>query len=476
MNLSDLLRRHAESTPDALAYVGDGIAFTYRDLDTLIDTVAQRALDASVRPGHRVSLAIRRDLPILTAILALARIGAVSINRLDREDPCDVCMATPENGPSTVARTIDVTEDWFTRAAASREGPVTPFAGGDAVCRIFRTSGTTGKPKFVAMTHASLLQRLALRARASPLPSPVRSLSMVRPGSSYGFQVTMRVLSEGGTVVDAPYLNGLPAAIVRQRVNYLTISPGILAPLIAQMQPGEGPFPSLALVEVSGARLTAPLARAASTRVSPHLVLLYGSTESGIVAIAPYPEIAGRDGAVGHVVPGVEVEAVDAAGMPVARGTDGILRFRGETVATEYADGSGHAKAFRGGWFYSGDMGRIDADGVLVIAGRTDERINIGGEKLAPEVIEQFAVSLPGIVDAAAFAFPSSLGIDRVGIAIVAGPGFEFEPFKERCNAELGIFSPAIVLNMAAIPRNENGKVPRHALVKLVPAAAQATD
>lgn len=476
MNFSGILRDRAKTDPDAIAYVRtDGGALTYADLEALVDAFARRALDTGVRPGERIAVALMRDLPVLAAILALARIGAVSVNRLDPAQPCDRCLAAPAAGPSTSAPTTVVRRDWFiVPPVAARLEPLQMHEGDRTVCRYFTTSGTTGSPKLVPLTHEQVAGRVMLRRRAVPMQGQARLLSMIRPHSGYGLQVALRVLAEGATIVEAPLLAQLPETIVRERVDHLVLSPGILAPLVAQLAPGEGPFPGLRAVEVSGGLLTEALARVATERVSPHLNVLYGSTEAGVIATAPLRDVAGRPGMVGYVATGIDVEVIDDHGVAQPPGTDGALRFRSATVAVGYVDGSGSTSTFRDGWFHSGDFGRVDVDGALTMAGRIDERINVGGDKRTPESIEDFALGLPGVADAVAFAFPSALGIDRVAMAIVTGPGFDFEAFRTRCATGLGMFSPEIVLRMAVIPRNENGKPLRRELARRLPPAPGA--
>jgi len=250
--------------------------------------------------------------------------------------------------------------------------------------------------------------------------------------------------------------------------------PGILSAMIARMPPGIGPFPSLEFVEISGSRLTDQLAELAFRRVSPNLITLYGSTEAGLIAIGPVRDILGIPGAVGRLIPGVVVQIVDDAGNPLPPDTEGTLRLRDDGGHSYYGD-SGPATAFRDGWFYSGDLARLTHDGMLVIGGRADQIINVGGGKVAPEKLEHKVLAFPGVADVAAFAVPSrTANIDRVAMAIVIGPGFDFATFQARCREELGVFAPETVLRMDAIPRNENGKVSRQDLQALAAAHAAA--
>ena len=476
MNATDPIRQHARSTPDAPAFIlDDRPPLSYADYDAVLDAIARRLLDAGVRPGHSVALAVHRDFALFTLGLALARIGATGFASKAPEDPCDFRVVSRGVAPSPHAPTLQVDKLWFQAPAAGARGaPLATHQDGTALFHIFRTSGTTGRAKALGLSHDDILSRADRRRRALSLPQPGRAMTKVRPAASYGFQFLLRVLLEGGAIVDAPALDDVPGAIGRHRVNYLVMPPGILSAMIARMPPGIGPFPSLEFVEISGSRLTDQLAELAFRRVSPNLITLYGSTEAGLIAIGPVRDILGIPGAVGRLIPGVVVQIVDDAGNPLPPDTEGTLRLRDDGGHSYYGD-SGPATAFRDGWFYSGDLARLTHDGMLVIGGRADQIINVGGGKVAPEKLEHKVLAFPGVADVAAFAVPSrTANIDRVAMAIVIGPGFDFATFQARCREELGVFAPETVLRMDAIPRNENGKINRQDLQALAAAHAAA--
>ena len=478
MNATDPIRQHARSTPDAPAYIlDDRPTLSYRDFDAVLEGIAQRLLDAGVHPGQRVALALHRDFAFVAVALAAARIGAIGFTAYSPDEACDFRIASRGAAPSTLAPTIAVDKQWFLPPdGGARGAPVAMHPGGSVLFHIFHTSGTTGRPKALAMSHDDILRRAERRRSAFAVPHPVRMLAKVRPVASYGFQVMLRVLFDGGAVVDAPALEGMAGAITRHRVTFLVAPPGILSGMIAVMRPDEGPFPTLHVVEVSGSRLSEQLAEVAAQRVCPNIVTMYGSTEAGLIAVASAREAGHIPGAVGRIIPGVVAEIVDDSGTPLPPDTEGALRLRADSAQT-YLDDSGPTDAFRDGWFYSGDIGRITRDGFLVIAGRADERINVGGGKVTPEFLEHAALAIPGVIDAAAFAVPSRFaGFDRVAMAIVTGPAFDFAAFQARCREKLGVYAPETVLRMEAIPRNENGKVKRQDLKDLAAAHAVAAE
>ena len=480
MNITDAIRRQAEATPDAVAAVSDHRPdISYGDFDAMIDAIARRALDVGVRPGGRVAIdGMLGDVPFLTVALALARIGALSFHPRAPDERVDAVIASPARSSDGRAPRLDVDAGWFVAPPRGpRPPPLPSHQDGASIFRIFQTSGTTGTPKRVPMSHDRIARRVAGRIECMTLPKPLRTMSKIRTVSAYGFLTCLRTLWEGGTIVEAPRrgddADAIGDAIARHRVTNFVVPPGVLGPMILGMREGLGPFPSLDVVEVSGSRLTDQLARIAIERISPNLMSLYGSTETGVVSVAPVRDVMGRPGAVGRIVPGMEVQAVDDAGAPSPPEAEGRLRFRSEMCATSYADENGPSRAFRDGWFHSRDVGRVASDGMLVLGGRLDERINVGGVKIAPETLEERVLELPDILDVAAFAYPTSLGVDRVGLAIVVRKSFEFDRFKAQCTKKLGVFAPGVVLRVDAIPRNEVGKTSRARLAALVPASAR---
>lgn len=477
VNITEPIRQHARTTPDAPAYLTDDRPpISYGDLDAMIDAVVARLLDAGVRPGQRAALALHRDLAFVIVALALARLGAAGFASNAPDEACDVRVASRGLGVSSHAPTILVDKPWFQVPARDARGATRALhPGGDALGHVFRTSGTTGRSKAVPMTHDAILRRAERRRRAVVLSQPARVLAKVRPSAAYGFQVMMRVILDAGAIVDAPPVERLGDAIERHQVTYLVTPPAVLSVFIASLRADEGPFRSLEVLEVSGSRLTEPLAALAARRVCSNVVSLYGSTEAGLIAVAPVRELVGVPGAVGRIVPDVVAEIVDEAGHPLPPDAEGTLRLRVNDVQS-YLDDTDGSSSFRDGWFYPGDTGRITHEGLLAIVGRADERINVGGGKVAPEEVENSVLGIPGIVDAAAFAMPSRVsGIDRVALAIVTGPGFDFPTFQSRCGEALGVFTPETVLRMDAIPRNENGKVRRQELRKIAAAHAEAS-
>ena len=170
-------------------------------------------------------------------------------------------------------------------------------------------------------------------------------------------------------------------------------------------------------------------------------------------------------GAAGRPVPGVWIDIVDDAGQPVAAEESGEIRVFSDRQSEGYlGDPEATAAAFRDDGFYSGDLGRMTVDGILVVEGRLDDRMDLGGVKFLPEALEEVAMSYPGVHDAAAYSTPDEQGINVCWLAVAAADDFDREGLVSRIS-DCGRDLPAVRIAWTAnIPRNAMGKVERRRL------------
>ncbi len=472
MNITDPIRRHAESTPEAVAiFRPDGASITYSRLDHDIDAVGRRLLGAGLAAGNVTGTIVAGPYRHIVLTLALARLGIASAPMSLAAERMDAYVAprgTPANG---TARLVTVDEIWMEGAPPSAgTSPLPSHQDGAAVACYFQSSGTTGIVKHVAITHDMLARRVHSRGLLAPLPKPATQISTIGLGSHYGFKSVLRVLWTGGRVV----LPGQPAAervaslIERHLVNYLVAAPVTLDRIIASLPPGAGPFPSLETIEFGGSLLPRRIYEIARRRLCPNILSLYGTTESGVIAAAPMSVLADHPGAVGYVHRSVEIEAVDESDKPVTPGSEGILRVRSGTCVDAYAgDAAASPDAFKGGWFYPGDVGAVSGDGLLTLAGRTGEFINCGGIKVSPQVIEDVLLSLAQIREAAVFGAPDARGLTRIWAAIVPDGPLDAAAIKAICIERLKEKSPHFLMPVTEIPRNAAGKILRDELTRM---------
>jgi acyl-CoA synthetase (AMP-forming)/AMP-acid ligase II len=192
---------------------------------------------------------------------------------------------------------------------------------------------------------------------------------------------------------------------------------------------------------------------------------MYGSTEATIATSRRYDSDDPSD--AGQVLPGSTIEIVDDDDRPVALGSPGRIRHRSPGMIHEYlGNPEASARAFRDGWFYSGDLGFLRPDGGLTLTGRESEVLNAGGVKVDPNRLDHAALGRPGVLDACSFDYETASGLKRIGMAIVAEDAFDVEALVTSLTAEFGPAAPTLIARVAVIPRNAMGKPMRRTLAE----------
>jgi len=222
-----------------------------------------------------------------------------------------------------------------------------------------------------------------------------------------------------------------------------------------------------------GSKLATSLSDRVRARMCPNVVHGYGATEGNPVAGAYVHQTAHIKGAVGYITPGMIVQAVDDNGKIRAPGTEGHIRFRGDKCVSGYVGNPpGSEKFFRDGWFYPGDIGAVTTDGLLILTGRSKNIIDLGGDKINPEVIESVLLSCPGVLHAVAFGRANALGIEQVWAAVETRAEVDPEAVRAHCARRLAPeMVPARVSRLAAMPRNVGGKIDRDEVRRLLDSA-----
>lgn len=471
MNVTEILRRQARARPDAPAVAGGaaihGIAenrvYSYAELDRVVDAIAIRAMGWGVAPGEHVALLLKGQMPNLLLRLGLARAGIPYSNLTYPGDRAlRIRLRRSEDSPDE--RAIIAAPEWWSEAS---DRPAPMHAGGDALLQRQGTSGTSGMSKLVPVSHAMYTARWQ-RTIGVPLPREPRLLCVSGP-SGLGFGYALSVFEAGGMVALLGPGDDPLTLVERHRVGVLVASPYAIAATIGR-RPADAPPPAtLEQVVLSGSRLSAETIRLVSERLRASVVCMYGSTEAGPLAAGAAAAMSGIDGATGYVLPGVEVQPVDERGAVLPPGTVGRLRIRAPGLAREYfGDPLATANAFRDGWFYPNDVGTVTEDGTLVITGRADDLINVGGSKYAPEIIESVLLRVAGVRDAAAFGISDALGKDVVHAAIVTDGDVDVDAIEAAFRAAPGVPPPSVVLRVPELPRNDNGKINRAGLAHFV--------
>jgi malonyl-CoA/methylmalonyl-CoA synthetase len=339
-----------------------------------------------------------------------------------------------------------------------------PSPASDDVALLAFTSGTTGRPKGVPLTHGNLLAsvRGVLEAwRWSVDDVLVHALPLSHQHGLSGVNATLLAGSRAALLSSFDPAE-LCATIARERATVLFAVPAMYDRLIAWEGLGDADLTSLRLA-VSG---SAPLSPTLFERVAEALgqppLERYGSTETGLSVSNPY-EGPRKPGKVGLPLPGVELDIVDDE--VVLRGPQVFAGYEGrpEETAAAFLDG---------GWFKTGDLGRIDPeDGYLEITGRCKELIVTGGLNVSPREVELALEEHPAVARVVVVGVPSEeWGEEVVAVVVPAGGAApDAEALIARARERLSAYKcPKRVMLVDELPANRMGKVQRDAIVELI--------
>jgi len=489
MNLADAITQQARARPHAVAIIQPrGPILHYAELERAVRRTAQRFRREGIAPGDVVGVAMRNEPLHILVLLALARLGAVSIAvmpQLAAELRADIVkrfevkaiVSDPKAPPVDGCARIEADPQWLEPGGEAAPAPEGGFDG-SKTWRIALSSGTTGAPKGAAHTHDGTLLQMLLRRAVVEVGDDARFLASADMNVTFGLNPILRHLMAGTAVAFPRTLRteDYPEAIDRYAITHLSTSPITLRGLLAVVRGGTAQrFPSLRHVSVSGGLIPPDLLRAAAQRLTRNLWSVYGATEVGTLAIADRNMLMRYPGTVGRTVPWVEMQVVDEEGRPLPPGKSGELRYRGLSFSRGYhADAKATAKSFRDGWFHPGDTGSVSGDGMITLEGRSDDLINLSGNKVQPEVVERVLQTHPEVEDAAVFGVKGSSGRTALFAAIVTRGVVTDEDLAAQCREKLSaVHTPQRFLRLAELPRNAAGKVSRTDLASRVTGAAR---
>lgn len=342
--------------------------------------------------------------------------------------------------------------------------------------RIAFTSGTTGSPRGLLWTYERIMHRVDQASRNARIWPSTRLYVALGLLTTAGFRYPVATWQAGGCVLrpGSPEEVAEPTREIVLDSNLVVASPVNLRGHLNHIQ---GPWrgKSERVILVLGGRLPADTRDEALARACARVEVNYGSTETGTVASADASVLDRHAGAVGYLGDGVTVEIVDEEGKAVPPGEAGVLRIRTEGMCSGYEAHAGPADpslGFHDGWFYPGDMAIRFEDGLLAIAGRTSEVVNIAGIKLSTGDLEGRIGRNPSVREVCVL--PISLR-QRDVLAVVAALAndVDLSSLRQEIRRALPLNCPHYLVRAGELPRNAMGKVQRRQLVEQVTAVLQ---
>ena len=471
MKIAAQVMFHARLNPDRPAVAFTHATATYGQLGRGVTTACAAIRSTCICEGSNVAIEVGNPIHHLALILALELCGITSLSINSRaaliESKVQVAaiLMDGQGQLETGIRSIRIDDTWFAIAPHVALDLTGGVADGQFY-RIILSSGTTGYAKAIGYSP-DLVGRFLLRTWLMRGESGARNISLMG-FSTLGVLTPLFALVQGGLAAMAGSAEDalvLIRALAIERVGHVT--PAFLAALVAACGTSTEPPPSLRAVYVAGGRVPLALAREARARLCNNLVVSYGSTEAGIMSYARLGELNEDDGAAGYVVPWVQIQAVDDAGCELGFGREGVIRVSSPDMARYVFPEVAGGQIEDADWFYTGDVGYVRADGMLVITGRAGDVLNRGGLIIAPEIIEHALEEHPLIVEAAAFSHQAPDGTDEIWAAVTLAGSGEAHSRESLANIlaslrpSLAERSPDRLVHIDALPRAAGGKLKR---------------
>jgi len=461
MHVVDMVYYWARTIPRHPAIIQPAGIVTYGALADAVETAADHFSRTILERAKPVAIAIESPASMLVASLGLMRAGfniaPVSKALFEYLPQIGVnTLVNERNGAMLSDGTNILFEDsWLpvgTRAGSSKK-PLGLRQSSNAHA-IFFTSGTTGKPKPIVQTQEAWEQRMLL-SNNSAFSHYSRALIVPGLAGAYGINRAYEVFHAGKTACFAPF--GQPALSLANIYDIDLIIASIQQAIaLAEIQEKITRYslPSLTTVRIGGSVITRDAVERIKRHLCRNIILSYASTEAGTAAMAPYDAIAHIPGAVGYVVPDVEIEIVDHLGAILPIGSEGFVRLRSPQFLKNF--GAQESSA----WFYPGDLGSLTPDGILCIMGRTGDVVNRGGTKLSSAEFEDFLMRCPGVKDAGICTHMGAAGYPEIWAGVVLDPSAELMAFRQSIESN-GTFGRNIdrLYVLESIPRNELGKL-----------------
>jgi acyl-coenzyme A synthetase/AMP-(fatty) acid ligase len=471
--LLDRIRRAAEANPAAPAFIFHDEILTRGQVLALCHGTARLFHERGIRPGDAVGLTMGRWPMHCVALLALARLGAVAIPLPPGLTAAERAVLLGRFGVRAIVTnwglppaSVPISIKLDTMSVPERE-PEPDVGGfvpdGGTPLRVALTSGTTGERKAILHTHGSFADRID-----KTLHGCDESTRLLPPDLhvTVGMVFAIGVLATGGTVVfDRTFhADDIANTIRLYGVTHFLLSPATIPKFAAAIPPRGIAFPSLRHLRIVGAMPSAGQLEMLRTRFSPHVYVPYGITELGVVSLATPETLASAPASAGRISPWARVEIVDAEGRPQPPGTPGEIRIAMEGMPEGYFGDTGLERTvskFRQGWFHPGDIGRVSADGLLFVEGRTDDIVNVGGHKFSLAVVDAVLAEHPGVQKAAAFLVEEGAAVPGLGAAVVLREGAQLAEIERHCRDRLDGSVPVRLCPVADIAHDDMGKVNR---------------
>ncbi|MEZ5735866.1 MAG: AMP-binding protein [Novosphingobium sp.] len=489
MNIAALIEEQARAGGERACINLDDASWSWSELHRRVCETALQLQAAGVAPGTVVAQTFGSEPLQLLAMLATARLGATVFSLPANTSEQRRARLLRDVGASMLATDLPGLADGGLATAQLKLGTgreldpaQAPPIDSDprAPWIIASGSGSTGRPKYLPITHRQQWARMQAGLDWLPYGEGDVLLSMIGLDFYASKLRYLEAFARGAAILlsDAARLDPVGAAAggrfsalygtVFHMENLLRSLPDDCTPQLSSLQ----------ALMVGGSAVSGSLRERIRDRLCPRLYVLYGANECSTSCRTRLEEVYDVPGNVGHPHPGFELQVVGDDDAPLPAGKAGHIRIRSATAIDGYLnDPAATAAAFRNGWFYLGDLGRLTADGLLIHLGRVDDLMIMNGINIYPAEIEQALLAHPAVRDAAAMPLrhPVYQDVPVAAVSLHPGERASEEDLLTFVRERLGTHALHGVFVLISIPRNEQGKPLREDIHSQIAALLQAS-
>ncbi|HVL32061.1 MAG TPA: long-chain-fatty-acid--CoA ligase [Actinomycetota bacterium] len=504
MNVATLGEANFERHGEYVSVVFNGQEFTNKQLLDEAVKLAAALRSLGVEPGDRVAVMLPNSPKVGTCYGAILRLGGVvvpmifllavpEVHHILGDCRAKVIFTSPEfypvvragidglTNPPVVVVTGDAPQDpgvlSYDALIASATGAVPVVdRDGEDLAVISYTSGTTGRPKGVMLTHANLLFNAENTSKVVPTRDGDTSILCLPLAHLFGLGASLvgQLFKIKGVLLPWFTAEGFFEAMNTYHPQSASLVPTMASFMLGHPDFDETDWSSLEWTVIAAAPVPVELADEFEKRTGARVLEGYGLTETSPTASIMRMEDGRRPGSCGKPVPNVEVAILDEDDHPVPVGEQGEVCIKGPNVMKGYYNLPEETeKALRNGWFHTGDVGKLDEDGFLYITERKKDMIIRGGFNIYPRDIEEVLYGHPAVQEAAVVGVPDATMGEEVLAYVVLRPGFEAheEELLTLCRESLAKYkSPTWVRFIEVLPKNPVGKILKKDLRELAKA------
>jgi long-chain acyl-CoA synthetase len=469
-NFADVLRDTARRHGERLALVDGDRRLTWSELDEAVERAAQGYAAAGLVPGYRVVLLMANSIEFVTSYLGCLRAGLVAV-------PLNTGLTKPEIGnvvKHSGARLVVADGDLAAKVEGVKvigpgqldgHAPLSLRTDPESLAVLLYTSGTSGEPRAAMLTHRALaanVENLAGLGEDRMGPEDV-VLGVLPMFHAFGLNAVLgwAIATGAALVIDQRFdSTGTVDLISRYAVTRLPLAPPALHALLARDDLRER-LASVKVVLTGASILDRSLAARFEQATGLFVHQGYGLTEASPGVTTTLGEQSPKPGSVGRPLPGVDLRIADEQGEDVEGDDPGEILVRGQNLFSGYwPDGDGGPDA--DGWYRTGDVGYLDADGDLYLVDRLRELVVVSGFNVFPSEVEEVLVGAPGVREAAVIGVPSEETGEAVKAFLVpaTGAAIDLDEVRAYAGQRLARFKCPVEIEVVDhLPHSVTGKV-----------------